>query len=375
MLVDPAEELAARPPRPRRLTSPWVGTGRRVVRAFRTAGGPAERGASRIRVDGHDEAVARRTAGECAQRNTATSAQASSQSTTSTRLLSLPGWWPTSAAHTPGSAWSRGPVGGAEAVAVLAGAGLPDWLREAVQDYLGRIPAGECARARRASPCAGPVRGRPVPADQRALGLLDLREPVRGWGSGTSGLINDFEPRSRPGGTAVPNSACVRSGRARGWARNQGGDRTGDRTRRGRAGAGAEGWVPIPGEGGHARAARPRPRRGAGSPGAARTAWSSWWPSTCCPGRGCARLHRALALVHGTDAPALSASDIVTRMAGTLCARGRRGVLRHARRLRRERRPDPRRAGRCLLGGGVLPRIVDSWSDSAFATGSSAIAR
>lgn len=83
-------------------------------------------------------------------------------------------------------------------------------------------------------------------------------------------------------------------------------------------------------------------------------------------GPGLSRLHRALALVRGVDAPRLPAADVVARMDDSLCAEtvevfcGMLGTFAGNVALTLGAR------GGVYVGGGVLPRIVDRVAASGF---------
>ena len=128
----------------------------------------------------------------------------------------------------------------------------------------------------------------------------------------------------------------------------------------------AAGWVPVPGEGGHVsmpvvtdldheivRALR--------ADGLAHVD-----AEHLLSGPGLSRLHHGLALVRGTGAPRLSASEIVARMDDSLCAEtvevfcGMLGTFAGNVALTLGAR------GGVYLGGGVLPRIVDRVRASDF---------
>ncbi|MCF6473908.1 glucokinase [Nonomuraea sp. MG754425] len=127
-----------------------------------------------------------------------------------------------------------------------------------------------------------------------------------------------------------------------------------------------DGWTAIPGEGGHATVPVSEPReievvralRSQGVPHVVAEHLLS--------GPGLVRLHRALALVNGVGAAALTASDIVARVDDSLCAEtvdvfcGLLGTFAANVALTLGAR------GGVYLAGGVLPRIVERVRASAF---------
>ncbi|GAB2921856.1 glucokinase [Nonomuraea fastidiosa] len=129
-----------------------------------------------------------------------------------------------------------------------------------------------------------------------------------------------------------------------------------------------QGWVPVPGEGGHVTVPVVEPRefevvRALRSQGVEHVV-----AEHLLSGPGLVRLHRALALVNGVTAPELTAADIVARVDDSLCAEtvemfcallggfaGNVALTLGAR-------------GGVYLAGGVLPRIVERVRGSAFRT-------
>ncbi|MEU8200901.1 glucokinase [Streptosporangium sp. NPDC049046] len=250
------------------------------------------------------------------------------------------------------------PGGQPEAVAVLAGAehdGLPEAVAAYIADHAGGVQPGAACVA-----IAGPVEG-----DCYRLTNSGWTGSVRDLGIPNAWLLNDFEAlaASLPylrgddlvslGGPEPSHGVKAVLGPGTGLGV-------------GGLVPSAEGWVPIPGEGGHVTAPVldrrdheiVRALRGDGLEHVVAEHLLS--------GPGLSRLHRALALVHGTDAPALSASDIVARMDDSLCAEtvevfcamlgtfaGNVALTLGAR-------------GGVYLGGGVLPRIVDRVRSSDF---------
>ncbi|MEU8040288.1 glucokinase [Streptosporangium sp. NPDC049078] len=250
------------------------------------------------------------------------------------------------------------PGGQPEAVAVLAGAehdGLPEAVAAYIADHAGGVQPGAACVA-----IAGPVEG-----DRYRLTNSGWTGSVRDLGIPNAWLLNDFEAlaASLPylrgddlvslGGPEPSHGVKVVLGPGTGLGV-------------GGLVPAAEGWVPIPGEGGHVTAPVldrrdheiVRALRGDGLEHVVAEHLLS--------GPGLSRLHRALALVRGTDAPALPASDIVARMDDSLCAEtvevfcamlgtfaGNVALTLGAR-------------GGVYLGGGVLPRIVDRVRSSDF---------
>jgi len=250
------------------------------------------------------------------------------------------------------------PGGRPEAVAVLAGAehdGLPEAVAAYIADHAGGVQPGAACVA-----IAGPVEG-----DRYRLTNSGWTGSVGDLGIPNAWLLNDFEAlaASLPylhgddlvslGGPEP--SRGVKAVLGPGTGLGVGG-----------LVPAAEGWVPIPGEGGHVTAPVLDKRdheivRALRADGLEHVV-----AEHLLSGPGLSRLHRALVLVHGTDAPTLSASDIVARMDDSLCAEtvevfcamlgtfaGNVALTLGAR-------------GGVYLGGGVLPRIVDRVRSSDF---------
>ncbi len=250
------------------------------------------------------------------------------------------------------------PGGQPEAVAVLAGAehdGLPEAVAAYIADHAGGVQPGAACVA-----IAGPVKG-----DRYRLTNAGWTGSVRDLGIPNAWLLNDFEALA----ASLPHLRGDDLVSLGGPEPSQGVKAVlGPGTGLGVGGLvpAAEGWVPIPGEGGHVTAPVLDRRdheivRALRADGLEHVV-----AEHLLSGPGLSRLHRGLALVHGTDAPRLSASDIVTRMDDSLCAEtvevfcamlgtfaGNVALTLGAR-------------GGVYLGGGVLPRIVDRVRSSDF---------
>ncbi|MER5642941.1 glucokinase [Streptosporangium sp. NPDC002524] len=250
------------------------------------------------------------------------------------------------------------PGGQPEAVAVLAGAehdGLPEAVAAYIADHAGGVQPGAACVA-----IAGPVEG-----DRYRLTNAGWTGSVRDLGIPNAWLLNDFEALA----ASLPHLRGDDLVSLGGPEPSRGVKAVlGPGTGLGVGGLvpAAEGWVPIPGEGGHVTAPVLDRRdheivRALRADGLEHVV-----AEHLLSGPGLSRLHRGLALVHGTDAPRLSASDIVTRMDDSLCAEtvevfcamlgtfaGNVALTLGAR-------------GGVYLGGGVLPRIVDRVRSSDF---------
>lgn len=250
-------------------------------------------------------------------------------------------------------------------VRILRCADYPD-LVGAVEDYLGRIPA----TVRPVAACvavAGPVRGDRFRLTN-AHWDFSISESRMRLGLGHLELINDFTALALAV-PELPSSAFVRIGPGVRWAAEPMaviGPGTG-------LGVGGlmrvqQRWVPIPGEGGHAGL----PVENEAEAQVARVLREQHAvvdAETALSGPGLARLYRALCVVHDVT-PEVARPEQV-------CAAGRRGVD-----------PVAREAlsmfcgmlgafagnvaltlgarGGVLLGGGILPGIVDFLADSDF---------
>ncbi|MFC7639975.1 glucokinase [Streptosporangium lutulentum] len=128
----------------------------------------------------------------------------------------------------------------------------------------------------------------------------------------------------------------------------------------------AQGWVPIPGEGGHVTMPVLDERDHAIVQALRADGLGHVEAEHLLSGPGLSRLHRGLAMVHGVDAPRLSSSEIVTGMDDPLCAEtvevfcGMLGTFAGNVAMTLGAR------GGVYLGGGVLPRIVDRVLSSDF---------
>ncbi|MEV7006804.1 glucokinase [Streptosporangium sp. NPDC051022] len=245
-----------------------------------------------------------------------------------------------------------------EAVAVLAGAdhdGLPEAVAAYLAEHAGGVQPGAACIA-----IAGPIEG-----DRYRLTNAGWSGSVRALGIPNAELLNDFEAlaASLPylgeddlvslGGPAPSRGVKAVLGPGTGLG----------------VGAlvpAAEGWVPVPGEGGHVTVPILDERdheivRALRADGLEHVV-----AEHLLSGPGLTRLHRALAVVRGSRAPRLSASDIVARMDDSLCAEtvevfcemlgtfaGNVALTLGAR-------------GGVYLGGGVLPRIVERVRSSDF---------
>lgn len=285
----------------------------------------------------------------------------------------------TTSIPTPDAPWLVADIGGTHArfglvsrpgaepteVRILRCADYPD-LVAAVQDYLGRIPAV----VRPAAACAavaGPVRGDRFRLTN-AHWDFSISESRMRLGLGHLELINDFTALALAV-PQLPNSAFVRIGPGARWAAEPMaviGPGTG-------LGVGGlmrvqQRWVPIPGEGGHAGL----PAETEAEAQVARVLREQHPvvdAETALSGPGLGRLYRALRVVHGLAPAPLQPEQV--------CTAGRRGTD-----------PVAREAlsmfcgmlgafagnvaltlgarGGVLLGGGILPGIVDFLADSAF---------
>ncbi|GAB2460318.1 glucokinase [Streptosporangium sandarakinum] len=248
----------------------------------------------------------------------------------------------------------RGP-GSVAVLAVADHAGLP----EAVAAYLAEHADG----ARPEAACvaiAGPVEG-----DRYRLTNAGWAGSVRDLGIPHVELVNDFEALA----ASLPHLPAAELVGLGGPAPGHGVKVVlGPGTGLGVAGLvpAAEGWIPVPGEGGHVTVpvlderdheiVRALRAEGMGHVVA----------EHLLSGPGLARLHHALALVRGVEAPRLAASDIVARMDDSLCAEtvevfcGMLGTFAGNVALTLGAR------GGVYLGGGVLPRIVERVRASDF---------
>lgn len=250
------------------------------------------------------------------------------------------------------------PGGQPDTVAVLADAehdGLPEAVAAYLADHAGGVRPGAACVA-----IAGPVDG-----DRYRLTNAGWTGSVRDLGIPNAWLLNDFEALA----ASLPylrdeDLVCLGGPEPSRGVKVVLGPGTG-------LGVGglvptAEGWVPIPGEGGHVTMPLLDERdhqivRALRADGLEHVV-----AEHLLSGPGLSRLHRGLALVRGVDAPRLSASDIVARLDDSLCAQtveifcamlgtfaGNVALTLGAR-------------GGVYLGGGVLPRIVERVRSSDF---------
>ncbi|MEV4381414.1 glucokinase [Streptosporangium sp. NPDC049644] len=243
-------------------------------------------------------------------------------------------------------------------VAVLAGAehdGLPEAVAAYLADHAGGVRPGAACIA-----IAGPVDG-----DRYRLTNAGWTGSVSELGIPNAWLLNDFEALA----ASLPylrgeDLVCLGGPEPSRGVKAVLGPGTG-------LGVGglvpaAEGWVPIPGEGGHVTMPLLDERDHEIVRALRADGMEHVVAEHLLSGPGLSRLHRGLALVRGVDAPRLSASDIVARMDDSLCAQtvevfcamlgtfaGNVALTLGAR-------------GGVYLGGGVLPRIVDRVRSSDF---------
>ncbi|GIH73702.1 glucokinase [Planobispora longispora] len=250
------------------------------------------------------------------------------------------------------------PGGQPEAVAVLTGkdhAGLPEAVAAYLAEHAGGVRPGAACIA-----IAGPIDG-----DRYRLTNAGWSGSVRDLGIARVELLNDFEAlaASLPHLTGGDLLSLGGPEPSRGVKAV-----LGPGTGMGVAGLvpAAEGWVPIPGEGGHVTVPVLDERdheivRALRADGLEHVV-----AEHLLSGPGLARIHRGLARVHGVDAPSLSPADIVARLDDSLCAEtvevfcGLLGTFAGNVALTLGAR------GGVYLGGGVLPRIVDRVRASDF---------
>ncbi|GAA3042391.1 glucokinase [Streptosporangium longisporum] len=250
------------------------------------------------------------------------------------------------------------PGGRPEAVAVLAGAehdGLPGAVAAYLADHAGGVRPGAACVA-----IAGPVEG-----DRYRLTNAGWTGSVRDLGIPDAWLLNDFEALAM----SLPHLDGEDLAALGGPDPGDGVKAVlGPGTGLGVGGLvpSAGGWVPIPGEGGHVTAPVLDERDHEIVRALRADGLDHVVAEHLLSGPGLSRLHRGLALVHGTDAPRLPAAEIVARMDDTLCAEtvevfcamlgtfaGNVALTLGAR-------------GGVYLGGGVLPRIVERVRSSDF---------
>lgn len=253
----------------------------------------------------------------------------------------------------------RRPGGPPEAVAVLPGAeydGLPDAVAAYLDLYGGGVRPGAACLA-----IAGPVDG-----DRYRLTNAGWHGSIRDLGIPGAHLLNDFEALAfslpflagddlEPLGGPPPAARMVKAV-------------LGPGTGLGVAGLvpAGDGWVPVPGEGGHVAAPAVTELemevvRALRADGMAHVD-----AEHLISGPGLTRLHRGLALVDGVPADPLPAAEIVARADDPRCARtvevfcGLLGTFAGNVALTLGAR------GGVYLGGGVLPRIADRVRASDF---------
>ncbi len=248
-----------------------------------------------------------------------------------------------------------------EQVAVLAGADYPT-LPGAVAAYL----AGHAGGARPGAAClavAGPIDG-----DRYRLTNSPWAGSVRDLGVPFAALLNDFEALA----VSLPHlegDELV----------SLGGPPPGDEGVKAVLGPGTglgvgglvpsgQGWVPVPGEGGHVTV----PVSGERELEIVRALRAEGLEQVVAEhvlsGPGLVRLHRALARVNGVTAPELTSSDIVARLDDSLCAETVEVFCAMLGSFAANVALTLGARGGVYLGGGVLPRIVERVRTSEFRT-------
>ncbi|GII03682.1 glucokinase [Planobispora takensis] len=250
------------------------------------------------------------------------------------------------------------PGGSPGAVAVLAGKdhdGLPEAVAAYLADHAGGVRPGAACVA-----IAGPIDG-----DRYRLTNAGWSGSVRDLGIEHVELLNDFEALAASLPHLAGDDLVSLGGPEPGYGVKA---VLGPGTGMGVAGLvpAAEGWVPIPCEGGHVTAPVLDERDHQVVRALRAEGMDHVVAEHLLSGPGLSRLHRALALVNGVDAPQLPPADIVARMDDSLCAEtvevfcGMLGTFAGNVALTLGAR------GGVYLGGGVLPRIVERVRTSDF---------
>ncbi|AWS44731.1 glucokinase [Streptosporangium sp. 'caverna'] len=250
------------------------------------------------------------------------------------------------------------PGGRPEAVAVLTGSdhdGLPEAVAAYLAEHAGGVQPGAACVA-----IAGPVKG-----DHYRLTNAEWSGSVRDLGIPNAWLLNDFEALA----ASLPHLRGDDLVSLGGPEPSHGVKAVlGPGTGLGVGGLvpAAEGWVPVPGEGGHVTMPVLDERDHEIVQALRADGLGHVEAEHLLSGPGLSRLHRGLALVRGTSAPRLSASEIVSRMDDSLCEEtvevfcGMLGTFAGNVAMTLGAR------GGVYLGGGVLPRIVDRVLSSDF---------
>ncbi|MEV4102798.1 glucokinase [Nonomuraea sp. NPDC049649] len=272
----------------------------------------------------------------------------------------------------PGLPWLVADIGGTNArfglvtapgaapsqVAVMPGAGYPT-LSDAVAAYLAEHAGG----ARPGAAClavAGPIDG-----DRYQLTNSPWAGSVRDLDVPYAKLLNDFEALA----VSLPHLGAGELVSLGGPAPSHGVKAVlGPGTGLGVGGLvpAGQGWVALPGEGGHVTVPAADDRELEIVRALRAEGLDQVVAEHVLSGPGLARLHRALARVHGADAPPLVAAEIVARLDDPLCSEtvevfcGMLGSFAGNVALTLGAR------GGVYLGGGVLPRIVERVCASSF---------
>lgn len=272
----------------------------------------------------------------------------------------------------PGLPWLVADIGGTNArfglvtapgaapshVAVMPGADYPT-LPDAVAAYLAEHAGG----ARPGAAClavAGPIDG-----DRYQLTNSPWAGSVRDLDVPYAKLLNDFEALA----VSLPHLGAGELVSLGGPAPSHGVKAVlGPGTGLGVGGLvpAGQGWVALPGEGGHVTVPAADDRELEIVRALRAEGLDQVVAEHVLSGPGLARLHRALARVHGADAPPLVAAEIVARLDDPLCSEtvevfcGMLGSFAGNVALTLGAR------GGVYLGGGVLPRIVERVCASSF---------